>query len=125
MIDNSNPELLYIDDILGDEDWHAVEHEDGGTLLISGVFLINSREELRLAFHGGLRFKSPDSEQSARAQVMRSFSFARSALACCDLSHFSLPSCYCLDARRRSPLSRLAPYILLFLVRIPIQTSLT
>ncbi|KAF8476639.1 Phosphodiest-domain-containing protein [Russula ochroleuca] len=29
MTDTSHPELLYIDDILGEEGWQAVEHEDG------------------------------------------------------------------------------------------------
>jgi predicted AlkP superfamily pyrophosphatase or phosphodiesterase len=34
MTDTSHPELLYIDDILGEEGWQAVEHEDGGSFLI-------------------------------------------------------------------------------------------
>jgi predicted AlkP superfamily pyrophosphatase or phosphodiesterase len=29
MTDTRHPELLYIDDILGEEGWQAVEHEDG------------------------------------------------------------------------------------------------
>lgn len=32
MTDTSHPELLYIDDILGEEGWRAVEHEDGEPL---------------------------------------------------------------------------------------------
>jgi predicted AlkP superfamily pyrophosphatase or phosphodiesterase len=36
MTDTRHPELLYIDDILGEEGWQAVEHEDGGTLLTPG-----------------------------------------------------------------------------------------
>jgi predicted AlkP superfamily pyrophosphatase or phosphodiesterase len=52
MTDTRHPELLYIDDILGEEGWQAVEHEDGWTLLISGGFLLNLSEEFRLAFHG-------------------------------------------------------------------------
>lgn len=52
MTDTRHPELLYIDDILGEEGWEAVEHEDGGTLLTPSGFLFNSRDEFRLAFHG-------------------------------------------------------------------------
>ena len=52
MTDTGHPELLYIDDILGEEGWQAVEHEDGGTLLTPDGFLLNSSEEFRLAFHG-------------------------------------------------------------------------
>lgn len=40
MTDTGHPELLYIDDILGEEGWQAVEHEDGWTLFTSGGFLI-------------------------------------------------------------------------------------
>ena len=43
MTDTSHPELLYIDDILGDEGLQAVEHEDGGTLLTSGVLTFTSK----------------------------------------------------------------------------------
>jgi hypothetical protein len=52
MTDTAHPELLYIDDILGEEGWQAVEHEDGWTLFTLGVFLSSSNEEFRLAFHG-------------------------------------------------------------------------
>jgi predicted AlkP superfamily pyrophosphatase or phosphodiesterase len=52
MTDTGHPELLYIDDILGEEGWEAVEHEDGGTFLTLGGFLFNSSDEFRLAFHG-------------------------------------------------------------------------
>jgi predicted AlkP superfamily pyrophosphatase or phosphodiesterase len=37
MTDTSHPELLYIDDILGEEGFQAVEHEDGG-MLFTRVF---------------------------------------------------------------------------------------
>jgi predicted AlkP superfamily pyrophosphatase or phosphodiesterase len=30
MTDTSHPELVYIDDILGEDGWQAVKHEDGG-----------------------------------------------------------------------------------------------
>ena len=52
MTDTSHPELLYIDDILGEEGWQAVEHEDGGTLLIRVFQCSLLSEEFRLAFHG-------------------------------------------------------------------------
>lgn len=37
MTDTRHPELLYIDDILGEEGWQAVEHEDGWTLSLHVV----------------------------------------------------------------------------------------
>lgn len=36
MTDTSHPELIYIDDILGEDGWQAVKHEDGGVLFTSG-----------------------------------------------------------------------------------------
>jgi hypothetical protein len=45
MADTRHPEHLYIDDILGEEGWQAVEHEDGWTLLTLGCFLFNSSEK--------------------------------------------------------------------------------
>jgi len=65
MTDTGHPELLYIDDILGEDGWQAVEHEDGWTLFTSGGFLFNLNEKFRLAFHGtslqpfGKRFLLP------------------------------------------------------------------
>jgi Type I phosphodiesterase / nucleotide pyrophosphatase len=37
MTDTSHPELVYIDDILGEGGWRAVKHEDGTALPISGA----------------------------------------------------------------------------------------
>ena len=52
MADTRHPEHLYIDDILGEGGWEAVEHEDGWTLFTLGGFLYNSSSKSRLAFHG-------------------------------------------------------------------------
>ena len=52
MTDTSHPELVYIDDILGEDGWQAVKHEDGGVLPTSIVLISESDEKFRLAFHG-------------------------------------------------------------------------
>lgn len=52
MTDTSHPELVYIDDILGEDGWQAVKHEDGGVLPTSIVLMSESKEKFRLAFHG-------------------------------------------------------------------------
>jgi predicted AlkP superfamily pyrophosphatase or phosphodiesterase len=52
MTDTSHPELVYIDDILGDDGWQAVKHEDGGVLPASIVIMSESDQKSRLAFYG-------------------------------------------------------------------------
>lgn len=52
MTDTSHPELVYIDDILSEEGWRAVKHEDGGALLTHDFVTFASNEKPRLAFHG-------------------------------------------------------------------------
>jgi predicted AlkP superfamily pyrophosphatase or phosphodiesterase len=52
MTDTSHPELVYIDDILGEDGWQAVKHEDGGTNLTRVISIFTSDEIFRLAFHG-------------------------------------------------------------------------
>lgn len=44
MTDTSHPELLYIDDILGEEGWRAVEHEDGGSYTYGVLIFIFKRD---------------------------------------------------------------------------------
>lgn len=38
MTDTSRPELVYIDDILGEDGWKAVTHEDGLVLALADLF---------------------------------------------------------------------------------------
>lgn len=52
MTDTSHPELVYIDDILGEEGWKAVKHEDGVALLTSSASMPFTKRDSRLAFHG-------------------------------------------------------------------------
>ena len=52
MTDTSHPELVYIDDILGEDGWQAVKHEDGGALLTPVTLIFKSDQKFRLAFHG-------------------------------------------------------------------------
>lgn len=51
MTDTSHPELVYIDDILGEDGWKAVTHEDGLVLALADLFE-NLSNTFRLAFHG-------------------------------------------------------------------------
>lgn len=52
MTDTSHPELVYIDDILGEGGWQAVKHEDGETHLTRVISMFEPDEKFRLAFHG-------------------------------------------------------------------------
>jgi len=52
MTDTRHPELVYIDDILGEDGWQAVRHEDGGAPLTSIVLIFESDENFRMALHG-------------------------------------------------------------------------
>lgn len=52
MTDTSHPELLYIDDILGEDGWRAVQHEDGEAHSHFGRFTVHLKEKFRVAFHG-------------------------------------------------------------------------
>jgi predicted AlkP superfamily pyrophosphatase or phosphodiesterase len=53
MTDTSHPELVYIDDILGEGGWQAVKHEDGRTLFNRIISIFGSNDEkFRLAFNG-------------------------------------------------------------------------
>ena len=40
MTDTSHPELVYIDDLLGEDGWQAVKHEDGGRHLTRIISII-------------------------------------------------------------------------------------
>lgn len=54
MTDTSHPELIFIDDILG-EGWHHIEHEDGTQLLLTST---NRTSLICLSIQAGLRWAS-------------------------------------------------------------------
>jgi predicted AlkP superfamily pyrophosphatase or phosphodiesterase len=39
MTNTSHPELVYIDDILGEEGWRAVKHDDGAALVTPSTII--------------------------------------------------------------------------------------
>jgi len=42
MTDTSHPELVYVDDLLGEDGWKAIEHEDGSLLFLAHILKQNT-----------------------------------------------------------------------------------